>query len=222
MHLKRLFPGNTDIFDRIQISISLLIRVSLIIAIVLEVVNRRWSLLFTTSLIFLTTFLPYLIERRYRIMLPIEFEFVIVVFLYMALYLGEIHSYYLRYWWWDTMLHTASGIAFGFVGFIILYVLYRRKVLSANPFWFAVLAFFFSLGIGALWEVFEFGMDSAFGTSMQKSGLVDTMWDLIVDALGALVTSMVGFFYFKTQKGSLFGRLTKKFVKENPGLFGIG
>ncbi len=47
------------------------------------------------------------------------------------------------------------------------------------------MAFSFAVSIGTLWEVFEFGMDILFGLSMQKSGVIDTMDDLIVDAIGA-------------------------------------
>ena len=35
--------------------------------------------------------------------------------------------------------------------------------------------------IGVIWEIFEFTMDHVFDLTMQKSGLPDTMTDLIVD-----------------------------------------
>ncbi|MDZ7684118.1 MAG: hypothetical protein U5O39_03165 [Gammaproteobacteria bacterium] len=60
-------------------------------------------------------------------------------------------------------------------------------------------SFMFAVGVGALWEIFEFAMDSIFGLDMQKamlgdpSGLTDTMWDLILDALGALTISTIGY-----------------------------
>jgi len=66
--------------------------------------------------------LPRLFERGYKIYLPVEFEIIIIVFLYATLFLGEVHGYYDKFWWWDLVLHTSSALAFGFM---ILYVLYK-------------------------------------------------------------------------------------------------
>ena len=62
-------------------------------------------------------------------------------------------------------------------------------------------------------------MDQIFGLNMQKSGLIDTMWDLIVDSIGALLTSLVGYFYIRGKKLPLFTRFLQKFSKENPKYF---
>ena len=40
-------------------------------------------------------------------------------------------------------------------------------------------------------------MDSFFGLNMQKSGLTDTMWDLIITAVGACVASVPGYLYLR-------------------------
>lgn len=208
-----------DPADRIQTYLTYFLRLTLIIAVVVGAYNQRWTLVFTTSLIFLLTYLPAMIERRYRIYLPIEFEFIIILFIYASLFLGEIRSYYLRYWWWDILLHTSSGVAIGFAGFLILFVLYHKDKINAKPGWLAAFSFCFAVAIGAIWEIFEFAMDQSFGLNMQKSGLVDTMWDLIVDSLGALLTSFVGYFYLRGKKTPLFHRLFSKFRGENPRYF---
>jgi hypothetical protein len=57
-------------------------------------------------------------------------------------------------------------------------------------------------------------MDSLFGLNMQKSGLRDTMWDLIVDALGALVVSILGYLYLKGYI-KLFERLDRRLIKRS-------
>jgi len=176
-------------------------------------------LLFSSSLILILTFLPYLFERTYRVNLPIEFEFVIILFLYASLFLGEIHAYYTKFWWWDVVLHTSSGIALGFAGFLIMYVLYYKDKVKAKPIWIAIFAFCFAVAIGAVWEIFEFAMDQFFGLNMQKSGLIDTMWDLIVDSIGAMLTSFIGYFYVRGKKTPLFTRFLQKFTKENPKYF---
>lgn len=202
--------------DKIQNYTISFLRITILFAMLGAGWNQRWALLFSSTLILFLTFIPNLFERRYKINLPIEFEFVIIIFIYASLFLGEIHGYYTRFWWWDVILHTGSGIALGFVGFLIMYLLYKQGKIAAKPIWIALFAFCFGMAIGAVWEIFEFSMDQLFGYNMQKAGLIDTMWDLIVDALGALLTSFIGYFYIRGIKTPLFTRLVKKFTKENP------
>ncbi len=63
-------------------------------------------------------------------------------------------------------------------------------------------------------------MDQVFGLNMQKSGLVDTMWDLIVDVVGAGVISILGLGYIKTREtDSFLERMIEEFIRKNPHLF---
>ena len=87
------------------------------------------------------------------------------------------------------------------------------------PGFVALFVFAFSMMMGSVWEIFEFSIDSFFGFNMQKSGLVDTMWDLIVDAIGALFISILGYFYVKGGSSLLFDRMIRKFLTNNKKLF---
>jgi len=147
----------------------------------------------------LVMFLPTIIERRLSIDFPSEFEIIVVIFIFAALYLGEMQSYFTKVWWWDIFLHTFSGLIIGAFGFSLVDILNKNEKISISlsPVFVSIFSFCFALAIGALWEIYEFTMDSLFGFNMQKSGLVDTMWDLIVDAFGALVFSIIGYFYLK-------------------------
>jgi hypothetical protein len=205
--------------NKIQRFIIIFLRITILVAIGGGLFNQRWALVFSSTLILSLTFLPYLFEKKSKINLPLEFEFVVIVFIYISLFLGEIQGYYAKFWWWDVLLHTSSGIALGFAGFLILYVLYFKNKVTAAPIWIAIFAFCFGMAIGGVWEIFEFGMDQFFGLNMQKSGLIDTMWDLIVNALGTLLTSFVGYYYIKGKKMPLFTRFLHQFSKENQGYF---
>ena len=207
-----------DRADTVQKYLIYALQVSLVIAAISAGLTGRWTVLFSSALIFGLTFLPLMFERRYDIDLPIEFELVIVVIIYASLFLGELHGYYTRFFWWDAVLHTGSAMAFGFVGFLIIYVLDKRSTIKASPKWIALFAFCFALAIGAIWEVVEFSLDQLFGWNMQASGLVDTMWDLIVDGVGALIATIAGYFYLQTKKGTLIRRLIRKFFMNNPKL----
>ncbi len=140
----------------------------------------------------------------------------------MSLFLGEVYSYYTRYWWWDLILHSGSAFLLGILGFLLVFILNEKEDvdLDLNPNFVALFAFMFAMGIGAIWEIFEFSMDQIFGMNMQKSGLVDTMWDLIVDAIRALIISFLGWGYIKTREvDSFLERWIREFMENNPHMF---
>ncbi|MFT4326908.1 MAG: hypothetical protein ACMXYK_05385 [Candidatus Woesearchaeota archaeon] len=204
-------------------TISNVFRVLLIIALVIEVFNGRWMLFFVTLLALFLSCFPYFFEKRYRMHIPPEIHAFIVIFIYASIYLGEVHDFYYRFWWWDSVLHAVSGFVLGIIGFGILYALFKGKKLSAKPGTIVFLSFCFALAMGTIWEIFEFAMDTFFGLNMQKvhigTGVTDTMIDLILDALGALVASILGYFYLKKGDSKIYNRLVTYFEKKNPELF---
>jgi hypothetical protein len=213
-----LFNKNLDLVEKINISVAYLLSLSLIIAIISSAWTGNWEVLFISTVTLLLFYLPAVIEKQLHIHLPVEMEFVIVLFVYAALFLGEVKGYYTAFWWWDVVLHIGSGIVLGFAGFIILFSLYTRDKVAASSLLIAIFSFCFALAIGAVWEIFEYAMDRAFGLNMQRSGLTDTMWDLIVDSGGALLASILGFIYIKGGKTYYFEHLLRKFISENPQL----
>lgn len=206
--------------DRIHSWLTAGIQFTLAVAIFGSAYAANWGTLFMSALTLVLTFAPRFFEDRYDIRLPVEFEMVVVLFIYASLFLGEVQGYYARFWWWDAALHVGSGVALGFVGFAILFILDRTSKVQASPSTLAFFAFCFAVAFGAVWEIYEFAMDQLFGFSMQTNGLVDTMWDLIVDSVGALFASVAGYFYLKNGKSMGLSRVMARFVEQNPRLFG--
>ena len=183
------------------------------------VFEQLWDSLFVILLTVALTFVPILFERFYHIRIPVFFTSAIIVFTYATLFLGEVGNFYERLWWWDVFLHGGAAIGFGLIGFTIILMMFRGNKYAAPPIALAWFAFCYAITLGALWEIFEFGMDQIFGLNMQKSGLADTMYDLIINTVGALIGSTAGFFYLK---GRWFGGLAgmiDEFVKSNHDLF---
>ena len=211
-----------DQADKIQLSISYILQAVLLIEAIISVYRQNWITAFLTLGILILTFVPAIIRRSTNVYLPVEFDFLTILFIFASLFLGEIHAYYTRLWWWDLVLHASSGALIGLFGFILVYVINREKQpkIYLEPRFVALFSFAFALAIGSMWEIVEFSLDSAFGFNMQKSGLVDTMWDLIVDVTGALIISISGYFYIKKNHESLlFDRMIKRFLKRNSLLF---
>jgi uncharacterized membrane protein YjdF len=215
-----MMPKNLEEFlERAQLWLAWALRLSLVVAIVINALNQQWMVVFLTTVALVLSFLPAIIEKNSRIVLPIELESCIVVFVYCTVFLGEVSGYYHKYWWWDIALHSMSALVLGFVGFLMAYILYTKKLIQAKPFLVVLFAFCFAVSIGAVWEVYEYLMDNAFDLNMQKEGLSDTMEDLICDCTGALVIATVGYFYLKFHHGLMFKDWVVNFVQANPRLF---
>lgn len=190
--------------------------------------EQQWLTAVITTGIVLVTLAPFILAKLFDVFVPPEFVLLAIAFVFASLFLGEVHGYYTRFWWWDIALHSGSGFLLGIIGFLLVHVLNETENIGVHmkPGFVAFFAFLFAVGMGALWEIFEFAMDSFFSMNMQKpmlgdpSGLTDTIWDLVVDALGALVISVLGYGYIKTARNESFlERWIDAFIKSNPRFF---
>lgn len=173
------------------------------------------NILFASLTLFLTHILAFL-ENKRVLRLPRVMMMALVVFIYASLFLGEAANFYERFWWWDDLLHTFSGLIFGIVGFLLVYVLNARYELRISPLLIAVFSLTFAISIGVVWEIFEFTTDALLGTNMQKwnvdpntillgksyqgLGLRDTISDLIVDTIGGMVAAVLAYYLYATNK----------------------
>ncbi len=150
--------------------------------------------------------LPTIITHKLRLMVPNAMCILYYIFLYCAIFLGEIFSFYYLVPHWDLYLHAMSGAMLGSLGFILVDWLNKDEhvKLSMSPVFVSVFAFSFALAVGALWEIYEFSFDSILGLNMQKfrnedgtllvgaAALGDTMEDLIIDAIAAAAVTIIG------------------------------
>ena len=204
-------------FDRIPY-LTLAIWGILSVAFVVALITQQWSNAFVTIAALMLTLLPSIFSNRFHIQLPLSFLAAISLFFFATLFLGEIFDFYNKFWWWDVLLHGSSAVGFGIIGFLFVFYLFQGDRYDAPPWALGVIAFCVALSIGALWEIFEFAMDEIFGLNMQKSGLVDTMWDLIVDTIGASFGAISGFLWLKGQSLGLSGMI-EEFIQSNRSLF---
>lgn len=199
--------------------VVLLIQAVLLLEVVTGVLTQTWPAVFVAAATLGLTFLPRRFARFFGIELPGSVLAAIVVFIFATLLLGEVADFYERFWWWDVVLHFFSALSFGAMGFLFIFMLFEGDRYAAPAWALAMLAFCVGVSIGALWEVFEFAMDQIFGMNMQKSGLVDTMWDLIVDTIGAAIGAFAGYLYLKGRQFGGLGAAMGEFVQANRRLY---
>lgn len=211
--------------DRISRILYLLIRLIVLVIIILSAIfyfftekdESRSRLVFNGVMAFVLLMLslvPSTIERTLKIEIPTFMEITFIVLATLAFLLGEIGDFYITYPWWDSFLHTVTGGLIACVGFVILNLLNDNSLTKTKihipPVFAVVFVFCFSLACGGIWEMIEWIMDSINGTNMQRhrdnitgipfegrDALKDTMKDFFLDALGAIIVSIIGFFDIK-------------------------
>ena len=238
--------------SKLTLIVYAVIRLIVVGVLVRSAFNGQIESVYTCLLTLVLLLLPSILERKLGVRLPAGLEITVVVFIFAAEILGEIAGFYVTVPFWDKALHTTSGFIYAAVGYSMADVLNRHKKVSfeLSPLFLALVAFCFSMTIGALWEIFEFSVDNLFHKDMQKDtviqqitsvaldptnrnipitisniqdvvvngeslglggyldiGLYDTMGDLIVNLIGAVVFSVIGYFHQKHRKKSVVTQL---------------
>jgi len=218
------------------------LRILVIGMMILQIFNRNFQNAFLCVLTLILFIMPSVVQATFKVEFPTLLEIIILLFIFAAEILGEISAFYIKFPYWDTILHTLNGFLCGAIGFSLVEIMNGNKRLrfELSPLFMAVVAFCFSMTIGVAWEIFEFSMDSLYHLDMQKDtvihsiytvtldpmkdnncvaitgientvingqelglggyldiGLMDTMYDLIVNFIGAFVFSVLGYGYVK-------------------------
>lgn len=161
----------------------------------------------------LVMMIPSLVEKKKSIDIPDPIEIIYFIFLYCAIYLGEVHNFYYLIPYWDSILHAFSGGVLGVLGIILVRFFNEEEIvqIQLNPFFISFFAFCFAVAAGTIWEIYEFFADGLLSLNMQKfilvdgthligrEALYDTMMDLILDTVSALFISIIAFPILKKQ-----------------------
>jgi hypothetical protein len=185
----------------------------------MALLSWRLELAFVAVVTLAVSLAPLYVAKWADVRVPPSFIAALVLFIGGTLFLGEVFEFYERFWWWDMAMHGGSAIGFGLIGFVLVFMMFQGDRFAAPHVAVAFFGFCFAVSIGTIWEIFEFCMDQLFGLNMQKSGLMDTMGDLIVNLLGAVIGAATGFAYLKGQARGGLGSVIDEFVQRNPRLF---
>ncbi len=181
--------------------------------------NQSYDMVFAGVLMLLVSLLPLYFKAAHNVYIPAVFMYVAVVFIFAAVFLGQFGGLYDRWHWFDAFLHFISALAFGLAGFLLLFVYYVHNKLKLPKGVMLFLAFFFCLGVGAFWEIIEYGIDHALGTNMQVGSLDDTMIDLLLNGLGAIVSVTLCSIYMSKMSvpivDNVVGAMTEEIIEGN-------
>lgn len=163
--------------------VYLILRAMVVVVMILQFLNRNYENVFFCLLTLFLLIVPSFIQVEFKIEIPTTLEIIILLFIFAAEILGEIHAFYVKIPLWDTLLHTMNGFLAAAIGFSLVDILNRNKRLEFNlsPLFMVLVAFCFSMTIGVIWEFFEFFMDSCFNMDMQKDTVIHAIHSVMLD-----------------------------------------
>ena len=174
--------------------VYVVLRMLVILMMILQIFNRNYENVFLCILTLILLIMPSLVQINLKIELPTALEITILIFIFAAEILGEIQSYYIKFAFWDTALHTINGFLMAAIGFALVDILNRSKKFSIqlSPVFVAIVAFCFSMTIGVIWEFFECAMDQIFNLDMQKDTIVHSIHSVMLDPTNSNIAVGIG------------------------------
>lgn len=195
--------------ERFNDYLLLAIKLILVLSIINTINNKLWYIVSTNVFLLVLTFIPQIFRDKYKIKIPRQFEWFLLIFVIFTLFLGEIAG---------IVVPIAFGIAIGLIGFMILAILYSSGQIKKNYFLIILFSFNFAVALGALVELLKYYLKLILGYSLASGNYVFSMKTLNFVLIGAVISSLFGFIYMKG-KGGVLGKLVQKFKHLNPKLF---
>lgn len=167
------------------------LRVTLVLTIVAETVEGELLSAAEALVALLLCTLPGTLLRRERGPSPLDIEIVLLLIAVGNCTFGVAANFYRSLPYYDKVLHLANPVALAFYGLLLLADGGDSGLNKTAPVALVVLAVLAITGVSAIWELLEYGSDQFFGSTTQGSPtmapLDDTMWDLLLSTLGALL-----------------------------------
>lgn len=156
--------------------------------------------------------LPIIIKKIFKIKFLYTTEFVYLIFVFCAHFLGSIVQFYYIINNYDKITHLISGIVTAYFALLILICFnkYNKQDLVFNMLFIIA----FVLMVASLWEFFEYFSDILFHKDAQNvltTGINDTMKDMIAAFLGSCLFSVM-YVYDEKSNGKVF---INKLIQEN-------
>ena len=195
-----------------------------VLALIGMFITEKTTGVMATAICCFVVWIPYVVSSLTRMKLPTVLQFLAVFQMFLGVFIGSGLGIYYRIYFWDTILHTWSGVLFCFVGFWLI-ARSKDKMRTLNIVMYAV---GFSFMISVLWEIWEYGADFFVnGSNMQKfaledgtpligrEALKDTMGDFICHTVGCSLFILFYIIDFKMRQGRLFKSIYEDFANAN-------
>ncbi|MDD3411639.1 MAG: DUF2238 domain-containing protein [Eubacteriales bacterium] len=146
-----------------------------------------------------------------------QLEFVIALFVFLSYVLGVSLMFYKVVPYYDKLMHTLSGTLTMLLAFPLFYALKAGSAIEETDCRLAIVfCLMTAVAVAGLWEIVEYFVGMIFHVDNQRvltTGIADTMQDMIVCTVGALlVVPSMRAYYHSGRRGLLMSAL-EAFVK---------
>ena len=164
-----------------------MLRAAIVCLALWKLCHGRWGSFGLCMLTLALCDVPSLVEDVMKLRVGALIDVVASLFAVSANICGEILGFYLRFPWWDVMLHVIWGFLAGLLGCAFLEALQGTELRKYAA---ALAALGFAALSGILWEFFEFTMDAIFVWDMQKDAWLPSVNSVLLnpDGVNAAVT----------------------------------
>jgi hypothetical protein len=175
---------------------TLILQGLIVMILIASFVSGGLIAVFIPAVVLFMTLIPTIIERKYKVAIPWWITFLIVLSLYIHL-AGEHFGWYVTFYpYYDKIAHLIAGITAALIGFTAVLLMDRYTENNFDRYAIILMIIMFTMAFGAFWEIFEFTMDTFFGTTLQH-GNTDTMLDLVFDLFAGIIVAAIGNFYLR-------------------------
>lgn len=191
--------GPSMLTRRRQALVARVMQVFLLSLFVVGAVERDPKVMLNTGVSVAITFLPALLRRNYRLHLDPGLSLWVTAAVFFHT-LGSA-GFYGYFGWWDHLTHALSASLVAGIGYITVRAidLHTEEIHLPGRVMFGYILIFV-LAVGAVWELFEYGLDRFAEVTdvmppLSQFGLEDTVMDLIFNAIGAVIVGTFGHLY---------------------------
>ncbi len=170
---------------------SNLFRLIIILESIYFFLKNDTSLLPYCLLTFVTTFVPDILYKFFKLTPSNSTKFFIQFFIFLSMFLGHINNLYHYIEHWDDILHISSGFILGLLAYLILQKFDRgRRYILSNKGFVALFIIIFGIASAGIWEIFEYTTDYFLDLQSQGGSLDDTMIDIINGSIGPIIVAI--------------------------------
>ncbi len=200
--------------------IFLIVYIGVTIAVLLRGISVAYNRAILYSVISLFMLgVPRLVEKAGRLTVPADGRFLFYLFSFGAVEFGSAMDAYDWIGWWDLLLHGLSGALIALIGLFVYNGLRHNQgqLAQAEQKLAVVFMNLAATTSAAIWEYYEFILDTFFGFDAQYSaaGVSDTMTDMMVCTAGGLLLSLWFFWSWRQGKSNFLGQTVEHFYACN-------
>ncbi|GIM28573.1 hypothetical protein CPJCM30710_12390 [Clostridium polyendosporum] len=175
---------------------------------------QKWVMVLTAVIVFTICFIPTIVLKVTKIKLPKWVNLMILSYIFLSVFLGDLNEFYSKIKNWDTFLHVISGPLLFILGFIVFIVLNNLQI-GRKQIFILSFALFFAISAEIFWEIAEFISDLTLGLNSQSNSLFDTMKDITANTVTSIFMAYFAWRYLRGKRSIVFEKLVDFIVKEN-------